>query len=165
MVGRLRRRHLCAGGKRGDQVGVTKIGKGTKVQIVCEGHGLPVGVVVAAANVPETELIEPSLDAIVIECAEPEHLLYDKAADSDALRERLEDRGVKLVTPHRSNRKRPKVQDGRALRRYKRRFKVEHLIQRIKMFRRVRVRYDYHSALFKGFVELACLLIMLREFA
>jgi len=146
-------------------VGVTKTGKGTKVQLVCEGHGLPVGVTIAAAHVPETDLIEPSLDAIVVECAAPDHLLYDKAADSDALRARLEDRGVELVTPHRRNRRRPQLQDGRALRRYKRRFKIEHLIQRIKVFRRLRVRYDYLSAMFRGFVQLACLLILLHEFA
>ena len=145
-------------------MGVTKIGKGTKVQLVCDGGGLPVGVVIAAANVPETQLIEPSLDAIVVECAEPEHLLYDKAADSDQLRERLENRGVELVTPHRKNRRRAPRQDGRALRRYKRRFKIEHLIQRLKIFRRVRVRYDYRSAMYGGFVHLACLLILLHEF-
>ena len=136
-------------------MGVTKIGKGTKVQLVCDGNGLPVGVRIAAANVPETELIEPSLDA---------HLLYDKAADSDALRERLEARGIELVTPHRRNRRRAARQDGRALRRYKRRFRIEHLIQRLKIFRRLRVRYDYRSAVFEGFVQLACLLILLREF-
>ncbi len=146
-------------------MGVTKIGKGTKVQLVCDGGGLPVGVVIAAANVAETQLIEPSLDAIVVECAEPEHLLYDKAADSDPLRDRLDDRGVELVTPHRRNRRRPPRQDGRALRRYKRRFKIEHLIQRLKVFRRVRVRYDYRSAMYGGFVHLACLLILLHEFA
>jgi transposase len=121
-------------------------------------------VTIAAANVPEIELIEPSLDAIVVDCSDPEHLLYDKAADSDALRERLEARGIELVTPHRRNRRRAARQDGRALRRYKRRFKIEHLIQRLKTFRRLRVRYDYRSAVFAGFVQLACLLILLREF-
>ena len=128
-------------------------------------RGSGVGVTIAAANVPETELIEPSLDAIVVDCSDPEHLLYDKAADSDALRERLETRGIELVTPHRRNRRRAPRQDGRALRRYKRRFKIEHLIQRLKVFRRIRVRYDYRSAVFEGFVQLACLLILLREFA
>lgn len=146
-------------------MGVTKIGKGTKVQLVCDGGGLPVGVVIAAANVPETQLIEPSLDAIVVECAEPAHLLYDKAADSDPLRERLEERGVELVTPHRKNRRRAPRQDGRALRRYKRRFKIERLIQRLKIFRRVRTRYDYLPAMYGGFVQLACFLILLHEFA
>jgi len=146
-------------------VGVTKIGKGTKVELVCDANGLPLGVTIAAANVPETELIEPALDAVVVECAEPEHLLYDKAADSDALRQRLEDRGVELVTPHRRNRRRPPLQDGRALRRYKRRFKIEHLIQRLKVFRRLRVRYEYLPEMFAGFVQLGCLLIILHEFA
>lgn len=146
-------------------MGVTKIGKGTKVELVCDAHGLPLGVTIAAANVPETELIEPVLDAVVIEEGEPKHLLYDKAGDSDPLRERLEDRGVELVTPHRKNRRRPPLQDGRALRRYKRRFKVEHLIQRLKVFRRLRVRYEYLSRMFAGFVQLGCLLIMLHEFA
>lgn len=146
-------------------MGVTKIGKGTKVELVCDANGLPLGVTIAAANVPETELIEPALDAVVVECAEPEHLLYDKAADSDALRQRLEDRGVELVTPHRRNRRRPPLQDGRALRRYKRRFKIEHLIQRLKVFRRLRVRYEYLPEMFAGFVQLGCLLIILHEFA
>ena len=146
-------------------MGVTKIGKGTKVELVCDANGLPLGVTIAAANVPETALIEPALDAVVIECGEPEHLLYDKAADSDALRERLEARGVELVTPHRQNRTRPKLQDGRALGRYKRRFKVEHLIARLKVFRRLRVRYEYRSEMFAAFVQLACLLILLKEFA
>lgn len=119
---------------------------------------------IAAAHVPETKLIEPSLDAIVVECGEPQHLLYDKAADSDALRERLADRGVELVTPHRNNRRRPPLQDGRALRRYKRRFKIEHLIARLKLFRRIRTRFDYMSTIYHGFLHLACCLILLKEF-
>ena len=120
---------------------------------------------IAAANVPQTQLIEPALDAIVVECAEPQHLLYDKAADSDPLRERLDERGVELVTPHRKNRRRAPRQDGRALRRYKRRFKIERLIQRLKIFRRVRTRFDYLPAMYGGFVQLACFLILLHEFA
>lgn len=145
-------------------MGVTKIGKGTKVELVSEGGGLPVAVTTAAANVPETKLIEPALDAIVVNHTLPEHLLYDKAADSDELREQLANRGVELVTPHRKSRRRPKRQDGRALRRYKRRFKIEHLIGRLKVFRRLRVRYDYNPAMFQGFLHVACILILLRQF-
>jgi len=122
-------------------------------------------VTIAAANVSETTLIEPALDAIVMEGFAPAHLLYDKAADSDPLRERLEERGVELVSPHRKNRKRAKRQDGRALRRYKRRFKVEHLNAKLKVYRRLRVRYEYYAELFQALVHLACILILLREFA
>ena len=164
LVRGVRRRHVRPGCKRGDHVGVTKIGKGTKVEAVTEGRGLPVGVTIAAANVSETKLIEPTLDAIVVDGFAPQHLLYDKAADSDPLRDQLDRRGVELVTPHRKNRKRPKRQDGRALRRYKRRFKVEHLNAKLKVFRRLRVRYEYLAEMFEAFVHLACILILLREF-
>jgi len=42
-------------------------------------------------------------------------VIADKAYDSDALRERLARRGIELIAPHRSNRKKPATQDGRAL--------------------------------------------------
>ncbi len=35
----------------------------------------------------------------------------DRAYDSDPLRERLEDRGVQLIAPHRKNRTKPPTQD------------------------------------------------------
>jgi hypothetical protein len=35
--------------------------------------------------------------------------------------------GIELIAPHRRNRKKPKTQDGRPLRRYKRRWKIERL--------------------------------------
>ena len=42
-----------------------------------------------------------------------------------------------LIAPHRVNRARPKTQDGRALRRYKRRWKVERLWAWLQSFRRI----------------------------
>ena len=52
-------------------------------------------------------------------------VIADKGHDSDALRERLRRRGVALIAPHRSNRYRTAPQDGRVLRRYKKRWIVE----------------------------------------
>ena len=37
--------------------------------------------------------------------AKPEHLIGDKAYDSDKLDEQLREKGVEMVAPHRSNRK------------------------------------------------------------
>jgi hypothetical protein len=61
--------------------------------------------------------------------------LYDLAADSDPLRKRLARRGIELVCPHRSNRIKPKTQDGRKLRRHKRHWKIERTISWIGKFR------------------------------
>jgi len=66
----------------------------------------------------------------------PSRLIYDKAADSDPLRERLAKRGVDLVCPHHKNRVKKPTQDGRKLRRYKRRWKIERTIAWLHNFRR-----------------------------
>ena len=72
---------------------------------------------------PECPLIEPTLDA----SAAPEkiqRLTYDKAADSNALRQRLAARVIGLIALQLRSR-RTKVQDRRKLRRYRRRWKIE----------------------------------------
>jgi transposase len=91
-------------------------------------------------------------------------LLYDRAADSDHLRQRLARRGIELITPHRKNRKTAPLQDKRKLRRYRRRWKIERSISWLHNFRRLVTRYEYYAHLFQGFVQLACLIIVLRQF-
>ncbi|WP_437188535.1 transposase [Planctomicrobium sp. SH668] len=83
--------------KGGDQVGKTKCGKGCKVIDIVDPEGTPLGVYFAAANRSEVKLIEPLLDNLQIPGRTPDHPLYDKAADSDSLRKRLEERGIELV--------------------------------------------------------------------
>jgi transposase len=67
-----------------------------------------------------------------------------------------------MIAPHRRNRKR-KTQDGRPLRRAKRRWKVERAFAWLQNYRRLVVRYEQHSVNFLGFVQLACVLILLRQ--
>ena len=56
----------------------------------------------------------------------PNRLVGDKAYDSDKLYERLKDeRGVEMIAPHRRGRKKPQSQDGRKLRRYRRRLTMK----------------------------------------
>jgi len=69
-----------------------------------------------------------------------------------------------MIAPHRSNCTRPKIQDGRPLRRYKRRYKVERLIAWRQNFRRVIVRYEYYPENYQGFVQLGCMVILLRQY-
>jgi transposase len=53
--------------------------------------------------------------------------------------------------------------DGRAMRRYKRRWKVERLFGWIKRFRRVATRWDTISDNYLGFVQLAAAVIVLKR--
>lgn len=149
------------GKKGGACVGKTKRGKGSKVMAVTDGHGLPVSVLVASASPHEVTLVEAALAARFTQ-AHPERLLGDRAYDSDSLDERLRARGIEMIAPHRRNRKKPKTQDGRTLRRYKRRYEVERFFAWIQNYRRVLVRYERHVENFLGFVQLACVLMLLR---
>jgi transposase len=158
-----RRRHVFLGEKRGECVGKTKRGKGTKTMVLSDGRGLPLGAEIASASPHEVTLIEPLIDQRVLP-KKPRRLLYDAAADSDPLRKRLWQRGIELVCPHRKNRKVPPTQDGRKLRRHRRRWKIERSISWLQNFRRLVTRYEYYAHLFHGFVQLACLIVVLRRF-
>jgi transposase len=93
----------------------------------------------------------------------PLRVIADKAYDSDPLRERLARRGIELIAPHRSNRKKPATQDGRALRRYKRRWIVERTNAWLGNFRRLVVRYDRSLTIYRAFFHIACFMIVLRR--
>ena len=49
--------------------------------------------------------------------AKPENLIGARAYDSDKLDEELRQEGIEMIAPHRSNRVKPRTQDGRRLRR------------------------------------------------
>jgi transposase len=138
--------------------------------VVADGQGVPLGVELASATPHECTLIESTLQQVAVPRAgrgrprkNPERLIYDRAADNDALRRRLARRGIELVCPNRGN-KRVKTQDGRRLRRYSRRWKIERTIAWLQNFRRLVVRYERHTKMLRAFVHVACLMITLRQF-
>jgi len=109
-------------------------------------------------------LVEATIDSSFTPEA-PDRMIGDKAYDSDPLDERLlRERGIELIAPHRGKRRRQRTQDGRPLRRYKRRWKVERLFAWLQNFRRLVVRYEYHADNFLGMVLLGCAIIILRFF-
>lgn len=71
---------------------------------------------------------------------------------------------VELIAPHRDNRCPAATQDGRCLRRYRRRCKVERFFAWLHDFRRLVVRWEYHPENYLGMIHLACIRILLRQF-
>jgi transposase len=131
---------------------------------ITDRHGVPVSVHVASASPHETRLVRPTLDQTFAPHP-PEILMGDLAYDSDPLDQQLQqDYGIDLIAPHKSNRKRPRTQDGRALRRYCRRWKVERFFAWLHNFRRLVTRWEYYESNFLGMVQLACILILLRRY-
>ena len=130
--------------------------------ILADATGLPLSIDIASASEAEVNLIEPLLDSAATTYV-PGKLIYDKAADCDALRDRLAERGVDLISPHRKNRVRRKKQDGRKLRRYKRRWTVERTVSWLHDFRRLVVRHEFYSSIYHGFATLACIIMAVRR--
>ena len=142
-------------------MGKTKRGKGTKLMTVADGSGLPLSVHAASASPHEVTLVKETLHAGFVK-ENPQRLIGDRAYDSDSLDRELREEGVEMIAPHRRNRKKPKTQDGRRLRRYKKRWKVERLFAWLHNFRRLVVRYEWRAQNYLGFVHLGCIVILLR---
>jgi transposase len=147
----------------GAEIGPTKRGKGLKIMAIVDRHGLPLSVSTHAANHHEVRLVQLCFDFYMIE-AKPENLIGDRAYDSDALDEDLRHEGINMIAPHRSNRVKAPTQDRRKLRRYARRWLFERFFAWIQWRRRLLVRWEFYPQNFLGFVQLACLLILFRQF-
>ena len=128
---------------------------------VADRHGLPIAIGIAPGQRGETKLVRDTLRASFLKVL-PKRLIGDRAYDSDGLDAELKDLGIEMIAPHNPTRKRI-TQDGRPLRRYRRRWHVERLFAWMMRFRRLVTRYEHHSRNFLGFVKLACLVILLRR--
>jgi transposase len=90
-------------------------------------------------------------------------VIADRGYDSDPLRAQLARRGVELIAPHRINRSKPPTQDGRALRRYRRRWIIERTFAWLGNYRRLAMRWDRSLTIYQAFFHIACFMIVLRR--
>jgi transposase len=139
--------------------------------VVVDGQGLPLGDHLHSASPSEVKLVTATLQAIRVgrrhragrPRQKPLRLIADRGYDSDPLRKQLARCGIELIAPHRKNRRKPPTQDGRALRRYKRRWIVERTFAWLGNFRRLVVRYDRSLTIYRAFFHVACFMIVLRR--
>ena len=162
-------RQLRPGEKRGSAVGKTKRGKGTKWMVLADGEGVPLGVRLESASPSEVTLAEATLAEVHVPQPKgrprqkPERVIADRGYDSDPLRERLKKRGIELIAPYRKNNQERRYEDGRKLRRYKRRWIVERTNAWFGQFRRLLVRHEHLLSTYYAFFYLACFIITLRR--
>ena len=136
---------------------------------VVDANGLPIGLRVCTAGQHEVKQSEDTiLECWTVEL--PERTIADRAFDSDAdgfaiaLDTSLAEFGVEVIAPHRKNR-RPenKTQDGRKLRRYKRRWKVERFFSWLGNFRPLLICHERKVQNYEGFARLSTLIILVRK--
>jgi transposase len=128
---------------------------------IAAATSVPLAVTVDSASPHECRLVEDTLAGSFLDEL-PARLIGDKAYDSDPLDQHLKKSyDIELIAPHRKNRR--NTQDGRKLRRYKRRWRVERLFAWLQWFRRLVTRYEYHIENFLGMVRLGCIKLLLRH--
>jgi transposase len=138
--------------------------RGSKYHLLVDDQGVPLAARISAANVHDSTLLEPVVDAVppiwrpVGEPGRPrrrpDKLHADKGYDYPALRRALRRRGIAPRIARRG------VESSERLGRH--RWRVERTLAWVLAFRRLSVRYDRHAASVLAFLHLACALICLR---
>ena len=129
---------------------------GVKQSLLVEADGGPLAITIAGANIPDAQLLEATIDAIVLERPEPEpgfpqHLCLDKGYDNDTGWEAAIDTGY---DPHIAM-----IRDERPPRpkRYKpRRWVVERTLAWLSKCRGLLIRYEKKAENYLGLLKLAC---------
>lgn len=109
--------------------------------VVADGQGIPLGGHLCSASPAEVTLVEATLPSLPNQNA-VQRLIADKAYDSQPLRQQLAAQQIQLIAPHMCNRRQPKTQDGRLLRRHRKRWKIERTIGWTTSSRRITIRWD-----------------------
>jgi transposase len=152
-------------------VGKTKRGKGSKLMVLADGKGTPLGILVEKASPAEVKLLERTLDSVKVKKRrgvrrrphKPERLIADRAYDSNPARALLVKREIEPIIPRRKNNRVATHQDGRKLRRYRRRWIIERTNSWLQNFRRLVVRYEHRVKNFEALVHLACALVTMKR--
>lgn len=135
----------------------------TKISLITDKDGLPADVEIDRGNAHDKTLLYQHLENLAgIRISE---LNLDKIYVSLKLRRRMRQRGSHINM---------KLRDGDYIRKkgpkfrfyedkYKVRFKIERCFAWLEHFRRLRLRREYHLAMFKAFVYLALIIILIRN--
>ena len=147
----------------GRSVGPTKAGKGSKVMLLTDTEGVPMGVTVSSASPHEVRLIESLLETACYQIGNSKRLVCDRAADSSELKQSLKDKGLQLICPpiNRTKQK-PRKMSKRDRVHYKHRWKIERTFGWLKHFRRLTTRWEYLPELHLAFWQVAAMFTILR---
>lgn len=144
----------------------------TKRHMICEGHGIPVALVLAPGNRHDVTHAIPALEALSIPRrgggpprTRPIGLAADKGYDYPFFRRYLRERGIHHSIPQRRGKKpRPGRPYGYDLELSKHRWIIEQTHSRLEKYRRLATRWERISALHESLLHLASIMICLTYF-
>ncbi|HEV2459148.1 MAG TPA: IS5 family transposase [Ktedonobacterales bacterium] len=161
--------------KGGDQVGLSKKGKGTKWMLVVDGNGLPLGFHLDSAQVAEVRLAERTLDTIAVAPLRgrprkrPAKLVADRGYDSGAFRRALRRRGIRMCSPPKRRPVNWKAKRGRPVvaskEDYRLRYTVERSFAWLGNFRRLLIRWERLFGVYHSFFAFAVMALCVKRLA
>lgn len=125
-----------------DLVGLTRHGKGSKIQVMCDSDSQPIMFQLTSANPAES-----TITSSLIEDHEhlPKIVVADKAYDSDSLRDEFTAKNSMLLVPHRAKRSKPPRDQHQVGRHYKQRWRIERYFSWLAAYRRLATRWERSS--------------------
>jgi transposase len=142
---------------------MTRGGFGSKVHLMTDGRGLPIGIVLTQGNRNECPVFDELLDQTLRDNGgvAPQRLAADRGYSADRLRERLLSLGIEPVIPYR---KTEHVADGPPLNKqaYKGRNVIERCVGKLKEMRRICTRYEKLSSSYLAMLTLGMAVLYLR---
>lgn len=172
--GTIVRAHRAAAGARRDGLsseesarkqglGRSRGGNSTKIHLLTDGQGMPIGVTVTAGQsneAPEFEnLMASSFINTFRKSKRPDSIAADKAYSSKKIRNYISQRHVQPVIPARSNEQRDPAFDSKL---YKQRNVIERAIGWIKEFRRIATRYEKKIDNYLAMIHLAIFRLLIN---
>ena len=134
---------------------------GSKKSILVDGASGPLSVVVAGANVPDTKLLRPTLESLVVDRPEDvQKLCLDKGYDNPTGHGTVADAGYQ---PHIRRIGEEKLDQSVEKTHPARRWVVERTLGRLSKCRATLVCYDKKPSNYLGLLQLACSLIWYRR--
>ena len=129
-----------------------------------EGGGKPIAFVLQPGQHHESQAFEALMERGTVKRRRrgrprrrPRRLAGDKAYSSRRIRMWLRRRGIRITIPHKRNERRGPF--NKAL--YKLRARIEHLINRLKQYRRIATRYEKRAENYLGMVTIGAILLYL----
>lgn len=155
----------ASGGKKLGKNPTDRGKPGTKKSLLVEAQGGPLGVVIDGANVPDSKLLEATIEAIVVERPEPspeqpQHLCLDQGYDNPTGRAAALSGGH---TPHIRRIGEEAKPCDRKKGQKPRRWVVERTLAWLSKCRALLIRYDKKAANYLGLLQLACGLLWYRR--
>ena len=131
--------------------------KATKLSIICDNIGVPIGIHIDKSNIHDISLLMNTIDSIPIDMSSAKFLIGDKGYIGDKQSKELYKKHyLKLITPVRNNAKNKNNHTNK--KKLKKPYIVEHVFSWFKKYQRLARRKDKLKIYFESFVFLVQLI-------